>query len=188
MILFMKMIEKDYLKEDQTGYASHIKPLSFIVENIEIRNAIEMGTGFFSTPFLLDFVKETLVSIEMQDKEWLKKVKERYTDYKINWVTFFTENPLAIKNFLIGDIFDFVFIDGSSISRPISVYLCMEKGINTIVAHDTESSWYGYDSLDGYADKYDYFEYEFTEEKPYTTIYTKDSKLIKALNELPILS
>lgn len=175
------MIKKDYLNhEEGKGYSTHIVPLKFIFKHIEVKNAIEMGTGFYSTSFLLHHVKEKLISIEMQDRAWMKKVKARYKRPDIEWTLLYSDYPLIIMD-LITRKTDFVLIDGSSISRTISAYLCMKESVPNIVLHDTESSWYGYEPLKEYEEHFGYRSFNFTKRIPNTRIYTKDKKLIDAI-------
>ena len=75
----------------------------------------------------------------------------------------------------------FLLVDGSSITRAIGTVHAMDIGIDTIVLHDTESSWYGYNMINEYVEKLGYFEHEFTEQAPYTKVYTKNEKLINAI-------
>lgn len=175
------MIKRDYLNHHKgKGYGTHIVPLKFIFKHIEVKNAIEMGTGFYSTSFLLNHVKEKLISIEMQDRAWMKKVKARYKHPDIEWTLIFSDYPLVIMD-LITRKTDFVLIDGSSISRTISTYLCMKEDVPNIVLHDTESSWYGYEPLKEYEEHFGYRSFNFTKRIPNTRIYTKDKNLIDAI-------
>jgi len=174
------MIKKDYLNHAESGYGTHIVPLKFIFKHIEVRNAVEMGTGFFSTSFLLNHVKEKLVSIEMQDRAWMKKVRTRYKHPEIEWTLLFSDYPLVIMD-LVTRKTDLVLIDGSSISRAISTYLCMKEQVPNIVLHDTESSWYGYEPLKEYEEHFGYRSFDFTRKIPNTRIYTKNQNLINAI-------
>ena len=76
------IIEKDYDKEDNSRYGTHIPCLKAIFDNIEIDFAIEYGMGYFSTSFLLDRVKSRVHSIEMQDWEGYDKGVAKYDSDK----------------------------------------------------------------------------------------------------------
>lgn len=169
--------EKDYWWDENSGYGSHIYALQFIFRHIKPSNALEAGLGFYSTPFLLDHVLN-VTSIEMQDSAWGDKVVERYGknqnwSYLIN-VSDFLPNSIMEQNF------DFVLSDGASASRPSIINHFMGKGTETLVGHDTESSWYGWHHV---REDLGYFKYQFTDIAPYTTVWTKNEKLIEALKE-----
>lgn len=180
-------IPKDYLQEDTTGYGSHIPVLKFIFDTVDIHYAIELGTGFFSTSFLLDHVKSHLFSIEMQNKEWYNLVVERYEgNVEIMWDHYFNDS-LDAYLFNIGGPnlkHQFVLVDGSAVTRAIAVVASMDYGVPIIVLHDTESSWYGYSTIDEYLSKYGYYMHEFKDIAPYTKIFTTDEKLIAAFKNI----
>lgn len=171
------IFKEDYQKKDVSGYGSHIEPLLFLFENIIINKAVEYGMGFFSTPLLLDYVKISLLSIEMQSKEWYDNVVERYSTYTNKWYHCYSEK---VTSFLGYPDCDLILIDGSSITRSIGVAYAMQRGIENIVLHDTDSTWYGYHLIDEYRDKHVYIQLDFTENAPHTRIYTKNKKLIDA--------
>jgi len=170
------MTFNDYKQKDESGYGSHIPALSFIFEHVEIKTAVEYGMGLFSTSFLLDKVKDKVLSIEMQSQDWYETVTNRYQSEK--WKHRFTDK---VWKFMDYPDCDLILVDGSSITRAIGVVYAMERGIENIVLHDTESSWYGYNMIAEYVEKFGYFEQEFTEQAPYTKVFTKNKKLIDAI-------
>jgi|JI9StandDraft_1071089.scaffolds.fasta_scaffold619223_1 hypothetical protein len=171
------IIEKDYDKEDNSGYGTHIPCLKAIFDNIEIDFAIEYGMGYFSTSFLLDRVKSRVHSIEMQDLEWYDKVVAKYDSDK--WTHEFSED---VTRFVLNQNPDLLLVDGSSVTRAIGIVHAMQMGIGIIVAHDTESPWYGYDMVEDYRERYGYTSIHFTDVAPFTSVYTTNEKLIGDLN------
>lgn len=169
---------KDYDLPDESGYGSHIPALKFIFEHISPKFSMEYGMGFFSTPFLIDH-SERVFSLEMQEKEWYDKVVEKYACQK--WDHAFSEE---VDEFILMEVPDFLFVDGSSVTRAIGVVHGMQRGVDTIVIHDSESPWYGYWMGDQYVSKLGYTVHTFTENYPTTTVYTKNEKLIEAISQL----
>jgi len=168
---------KDYEQEDTTGYGTHIPCLKAIYDSVDIDFAMEYGMGFFSTSFLLDRTKTRVHSIEMQDLEWYKKVTDKYQSDK--WSHEFSEE---VTRFILIHKPDLLLVDGSSITRAIGVVHAMQVGIEIIVAHDTESPWYGYNMVDQYRERYGYTSIHFTDTAPYTSVFTTNEKLIGNLN------
>lgn len=168
---------KDYDLPDESGYGSHIPALKFVFKHIDRpKFSMEYGMGFFSTPFLIDH-SDRVFSLEMQDREWYGKVIERYACQK--WDHAFSEE---VDEFILMEIPDFLFVDGSSITRAIGVVHGMQKGVDTIMLHDTESSWYSTHLITHYIEPLGYKAHVFVEKYPTTTVYTKNEKLIAALN------
>ena len=77
---------------------------------------------------------------------------------------------------------DLLLVDGSSVTRAIGIVHAMQMGIGIIVAHDTESPWYGYDMVEDYRERYGYTSIHFTDVAPFTSVYTTNEKLIGDLN------
>lgn len=177
---FKKMIrtDKEYLFDDNSGYGSHIPALQFIFKHLNVNCALELGLGNYSTPFLLDHISGNLFSIEMQDEEWMNKVKYKYSENK-RWSCIYTEDKYCYKNIIDKGDIQFVLSDGHGDTRPESVNHFMKLGIDTIVGHDTESTWYRWHEVQH--EKYWYYKYEFTDIAPYTTVWTKNIDLITAL-------
>jgi hypothetical protein len=173
--------DKEYLQPDTSGYGSHIKPLQFIFSVIEVAKAVELGMGYFSTGFLLDHVKESLTSLEMQEERWFRKIVERFSGHP-KWVPIIALNPGAYRVIELKGV-DFALSDGHGDSRPQAVNHFMLNEIPTIVGHDTESTWYNWHLVE--AERFGYFTYQFTDIAPYTTVWTKDKGLIEALQARP---
>lgn len=183
--------EKTYWWDENSGYGSHIYALQFIFEHIKVDYSLEFGMGFYSTPFLLDNTNNGVLSVEMQDESWADKVSEKYFGNKkfasITWniIDNDIENSRfdisKLESINIGDSkFDFVLSDGESFSRPLVINHFMDKGVETLVGHDTESNWYRWDRV---TEDLFYYKYTFTDIAPYTTVWTKNENLIKALKE-----
>lgn len=186
----------EYLNGDISGYGSHLKPMEFIFENIpRPKMALELGMGFFSTPYLLDNC-DNVFSIEMQSEEWYNKVKDQFKN-RTNWGSLLTnkitkfiyiteQGAYAGNNnqiMLLREL-DFVLVDGSAITRSVAVGYYMERDVETIILHDTETSWYGYNTINEYQEKFGYYMYEFRWEAPWTRVYTKNKNLIWKLKTL----
>lgn len=172
--------EKPYWWDDNSGYGSHIYALQFIFEHIKSKVALECGMGHYSTPFLLDHIEVFLNSVEMQDKKWFNEIHNEYF-YKGKGIW----NPvLNISDDLpegcLIDNYDFVLSDGAAFTRPLIINHFMEKGTETLVGHDTESEWYDWGRV---REDLGYYKYTFTDIAPYTTVWTKNVQLIKALKE-----
>lgn len=169
--------EKPYWWDDNSGYGSHIYALQFIFEHIRVSNVLECGMGFYSTPFLLDN-SDSVTSVEMQDVDWLNKVINTY-GYQTRW------HPIScigevLEQFILDADFDFVLSDGAAFSRPLIINHFMGKATETLVGHDTESEWYDWNRV---REDLGYYKYTFTDIAPYTTVWTKNKNLIKALKE-----
>ena len=168
--------EKSYWYDGGSGYGSHVQPLQFIFEHIKSKNALECGMGDYSTPLLLDNV-EKLTSVEMQELDWHEKTKDKYLSDR--WTCLLNLSDDLPKDVLDQD-FDFVLSDGAAYSRPAIVNHFMQKGTETLVGHDTESTWYGWHHV---REDLGYFKYQFTDIAPYTTVWTKNENLIQAIKK-----
>lgn len=166
---------KDYLQPDASGYGSHIPVFQTICKYIQIKNAIEFGMGIFSTGFLLDNC-EYLTSIEMQENRWCEDMILKFKKYK-NWNAFFIPNELCFNDFNPKD-YDFCLVDGIASTRAVTVNYFMQGGTETIMAHDTESTWYGWHHVKRAKG---YFTQQFVNPSPATTIWTRNEALIKGL-------
>lgn len=174
-------MSKKYLNYHSDPYATHIPALQFIFENHgkEIDFAVELGMGHFSTGFLLDHVTQSVVSMEMQEKAWYDKMVEELQVPKRQGAEWHPVLALGADTFhkVSTEGIVFALVDGHGSTRPEAVNYFMLNGVPTIVAHDTDSGWYGWERII----RNDYFVYHFTELLPYTSVWTKDESLIKAL-------
>src|ERR1700728_669360 len=159
--------EKPYWWDDNSGYGSHIYALQFIFEHITVYNALECGMGIYSTPFILDNVKEFLTSVEMQDAVWFNKILNE-TDYAITgkWIYNLSLSD-ELPDTVMRQNFDFVLSDGAAFTRPLIINHFMDKGAETLVGHDTESEWYGWNRV---REDLGYYKYTLTDIAPYTTV------------------
>lgn len=171
---------KDYLQGDESGYGSHIPILEFIFSHIQVNFALELGMGMFSTPFLIDHVTDELTSIEQQDQKWYKKVVNHIEagEKKCEWKHDYEPRILFS---LLRESYDFVLVDGSSITRAPAAAHYMQLKVDTIVVHDSESPWYAYHLLEEYSNYNGYFCWEFRDNAPWTRVYTRNQKLIDAI-------
>ena len=178
MIFDIETKEKEYWWDENSGYGSHIEPLQFIFKYIQPKNILEAGTGFYSTPFFIDQNIYT-TSVEMQDEAWAEKVIDRYKKNP-NW-EYYVKISEHLPQQVMESNFDFVLSDGAASTRPAIINHFMERGTETLVGHDTESSWYGWHHV---REDLGYYKYTFAFKAPYTTVWTKNEKLIEALKEL----
>lgn len=168
-----------YNKPDTSGYGSHIPALKKLFSLVEINHAIELGMGHWSTPFLLDHVKQSLASIEMQEQFWYHQICEAYQhEAPIEWTPILALGKNGYDGIDCTGI-DFAFSDGHGESRPQAVNYFMHRGVPIISGHDTESTWYGWHKVA--AEKYGYHEWKHEAIWPATTIWAKDKDLIEKL-------
>lgn len=175
------MTTKHYLRKDDSGYGSHIPALQQIFQHITVNTALELGSGYFSTSFLLEHCKR-LTTVEMQNQHWLDLMRTEFKEAYPNWFSMYDEKVTA---FIQSWAYDFVLVDGSAPTRAVGVVHYMQRGVPTIVAHDTESPWYGYSVVTEYQEKLGYYGYTFKNPAPWTTVYTTERNLIKFLKTLP---
>lgn len=173
--------DRSYYDDGGSGYGSHIEPLLFIFNNIpKPRKAVELGMGNYSTPFLLENC-DILLSVEMQEESWFNETRNTYSNHT-RWISALDLTEDAYLRINLEDV-SFALSDGHGSTRPEAVTHFMKHGVETIVAHDTESTWYGWERIPVEVER-DYFKYMFTKIAPYTTVWTKNAKLIEALKAL----
>lgn len=131
--------------DDGSGYGTHFPALKFVFSNFNIKKVFEFGLGLFSTKFFLDLGCE-LISVEMQDVEWLEKVRKeiRYPD---SWKSFYTGVDISNEIMELANNCDLAFVDGHLNSRPECVNEMFKRNIPVIVAHDFECNVYGWERI-----------------------------------------
>jgi len=172
--------DKPYHYDNDSGYGSHIEPLLFIFEHIpKCKKAVELGMGYFSTPLLLEKC-ESVVSVEMQEESWFNDTKTKL--YNDRWTPVLDLLEDAYLRVDLENV-SFGLSDGHGSTRPEAINHFMQNNVETIVAHDTESTWYGWERVSDTAE-FGYYSYTFNKIAPYTTVWTKNQKLIDGLKAL----
>ena len=163
------------------NYSTHIPILEYVLNNIENKNTIfEYGMGFYSTPLLSEKVDKVLFSVEMQDENWYKQIKnsnklknnvELYCMLgKDDAIEFFKN--LQIK-------FDLIFVDGHGESR----WKCINEAFgkcDIIITHDTETSSYNWHLVNL---PNDYIWLDIKTYNPWTSVITNNKDLISKLSK-----
>jgi len=135
--------EKDF-RDDGSGYGTHLELLKIIFRAFEIKSVVEFGMGNFSTLYFL-FKGCSVMSIEMQDKEWYYRMKEKI-DSPI-WAPLYIQSPGDIYHINYPERIDFAFIDGHQDNRPECINLMFGLA-PLIAAHDYEYSGYGWERIE----------------------------------------
>lgn len=144
-------------------YSTHLPVLKEYAKG----NAVEFGMGDYSTPLLLEKC-DTLVSIEMQSRDWYNKIHEEYKNEPM-WKSVFMPGAYDFLRVRLPDNLHFALVDGHVKSRWACVNYMMQLRVPVIVAHDTEDPRYKWDLIDdtGYIRK------DFVGVQPWTTVWVK---------------
>ena len=135
------------------NYGTHYPVLAELIENFDIKDVAEFGTGFFSTGLFTEKC-DSVLSIEMQYRDWFEKVKEKYSDSIDSGVLdiqcIIEDSGLESIEFIKTEFpkrkYDLVFVDGAGGSRPNCANFA--KGVtDIIVCHDTEYPGYGWSDI-----------------------------------------
>lgn len=165
---------------DGSGYDSHLPVLHFINDTIGIRKVFEFGCGIHSTGFFSSVGAEFL-SVEMQDEDWFNKIGAMFGN-----VCYMPGGTDAIQSFInANEFYDLVFVDGHGETRPECIIAALDRA-DTIVWHDSENGWYGWDRV--WKTKHPaLIEYEYFEVQkwhPNTAILTRNTHLAAELKKL----
>lgn len=156
-------------------YSTHIALLTRIFENTgKLNNIIEFGMGNYSTELLLSNCNH-LISIEMQLEEWFNNMTNKFNNKA--WEPVLLLGSREFYNAELPSGIDLAFIDGHGDTRPECINYMVEKKCPIIVAHDTEEQGYGWDRVTAI----DYKTIIFKEYTNWTTVWTTDINLYKAL-------
>lgn len=154
------------------GYSTHIPVLEATIDFIKPKTIVEFGPGNYSTALFAD-IATNLMTIEMQSTSWYECIANRYNNRSnVNVVK--SISPLDFVYLTYPDKIDLTFVDGHGDSRPAVINFFADRA-NTIITHDTEEAGYRWDRVklpDSYKT------YICKKYNIYTTIYTKDKKLI----------
>jgi hypothetical protein len=118
---------------------------------------LEIGSGFYSTPFLCFFNNDRLVVSVESDEKW----REQSQDWGVIAL------PSVDEALRLSPNYDVVLIDGPIKSRQPNVEL-FRKRARFVIVHDTEDDVYGY--------KFDGWKYKkwFKELQPWTTLLSQE--------------
>jgi hypothetical protein len=120
---------------------THLPILKALLGEGWIKTAIEFGTGDASTA-LLSQSCELVVSVEEQDREWMRRAQEIAVDNEAHFVVWHGDNLSAH----LDANYDLCFVDGAARHRVRHVEWGFEHA-RTVVAHDTESAAYGWAAI-----------------------------------------
>lgn len=133
-------------------WGSHLPIISEITKSFEIDSVLEFGTGFFSTSVFVENCKSVL-SIEMQNKEWYDKVKDRFQDKVTSGVLDIRfsledsgEKTIDSLKFNGQKKYDLVFVYGAGGSRP-NCCTYAKTVTDLIILHDTQQPTYGWNKI-----------------------------------------
>jgi len=171
-------------EETRTGasmeaYGTHRPILEKLIEGAAIKTVLEFGTGNFSTDFFIDKV-EHLTSIEQQRHNYFQQYEKKFGDRKDFDLKCMMGPGLGADWLRDYDgQFDLIFVDGDAVGRPLAINQAFNK-TSIIVAHDTESGIYDWESVEvpeGWQ------VIEFKEKVPWTTVWTNNSEVVELLNK-----
>lgn len=156
-------------------YNTHLPILSFITKHLDCDSIFEFGTGFCSTPFFSKNFK-TVISIEMQDEEWYKKVAE--LDLPNTSIHCMLGMKLGLDYFeTLPFKFSCVFVDGHGGNRWECINKAFDK-TDIIVTHDTETSGYEWHLVQK---PNNFIWLDILNFNPWTSVITKNKDLISKL-------
>jgi len=159
-------------------YSTHLPVFEKLFERKKYSKILEFGLGFGSTPFLLKNC-DNLTSIEMQSEEWYNKIYDVFKEEK-KWRSFLNLGPFEfLKNDVIDEVYNLVFVDGHGDSRPEVINYFFGK-CDTIVTHDFETHSYRWHLVQK---PNDYIKIVYDKLNPATAIFTRDMSLKDAFNE-----
>jgi hypothetical protein len=113
-------------------YRSHLPVLKLIFDFVSIKSVFEYGCGLYSTGFFVSNANK-VISVEMQNKNWYKKVKENIISDKLDLHCKLGELD-AIEYFKSNNsYYDLVFVD--AIARENCIINAIGKS-KIMVVHD----------------------------------------------------
>ena len=117
------------------AYASHLPVLEAVSGLLNPRHVLELGGGFYSTPFFLSLRSvERLVTVE-PDPDWAKRIERDFHDPRLrlhSGLTHLKRSSLAA--------FDLVFIDDGTCAeeREESIRWVLGQNHPPAIVHDAE--------------------------------------------------
>jgi hypothetical protein len=141
--MFEDLSEEQILNMPLDSFNTHRPFLKQFIENTD-GNIIEFGTGYGSTPFILNLIKGTnrkLISFE-NDLEWLNEIKTRYPESD-NHKYFFSENwetdiPMLAKILSMTFHIDICFIDSKPWESRVLAMNCFKNISKYVMIHDVD--------------------------------------------------
>jgi hypothetical protein len=153
------------------NYSSHLKILELVSREsfnfVPNESALEFGPGKWSSPLLKNKFKN-LNSIEQMSEEWHKKT--------LHSGSIWCPGALEFKELGLGK-FDLIFVDGHNESRPEQVMWAFEHS-DLVVVHDTEEPIYKWERIKV---PNIFVCVEVVQERPWTTVYTKNHNVVTKL-------
>ena len=143
----LNMPDQPIIKDDGSGYGSHLPILRLLFSANLIRNVVEFGMGNFSTEFFLCKQVE-LTSIEQQDENWLKQMltKERPIWMTQKWETVLSLGATSWRELVYPEKIDLCFVDGHLDARADCVNFMFNRA-DIIVCHDFECPVYNWGKI-----------------------------------------
>jgi hypothetical protein len=158
------------------NYSTHLPLLEKIFSVMDKpKTVLEFGMGNFSTQFFIE-KSENTISIEMQSEEWYNDMFKKFSSNS-NWSPHLYLGPETFMGFKFTSV-DLCFVDGHGETRPECVNHMMNLNCPIIIAHDTETSSYGWDRVN----ENHYKRYDYKKLDVWTTVWTTNENLLKELD------
>ena len=169
--------------------SSHMSIQMEFIKKFQPKRVLELGVGYYSTKLYLDNC-DKLISIESDSDEWFDLMEENYSNYK-NWEHLKITGLSQVCDFLKNknEIFDIIFVDGDEF-RSEETNFSFDYA-TTIIGHDTQHLF-----RDRYLVPTDFYQIDFKkfyvsyghnagyDDKPWTTMFTKDKKVAEHFNNI----
>ena len=158
-------------------YATHIPILKKLLKVAEVKRVFEFGTGPNSTGLFMEHCA-LVVSVEQQNHAFAEKFAADHAKAP-NLVVKHIPGIYAGNVYLARQkkTFDLIFVDGGFHHRAPNINAAFRK-TSIVVAHDTESSSYNWGNVKMPAG---WTRIDFKQTTPWTTVWTKDKKVARAL-------
>ena len=159
------------------AYGTHLPVLKKLFETADIKTVLEFGPGEYSTDLFVESAT-TVISIDQQNHAYADMIRKKYKDNKhieVLYLAGSTRGLDYLKN--ASGKFDLIFVDGHIDGRWGAVNQAFSKA-RIIVAHDTESKRYDWKKI---VVPKGWHTHVFTDRTPWTTLWTKDRKLINSM-------
>lgn len=143
--------------------ATHLPILAKMLDRHEVKKVLEFGCGLFSTKLFIERGCD-LISVEMQNEDWMHKVHEVFPKADIRLAL----GAEAWRKLGLADRYDLIFVDGHADSRP-ECMMWAKNYTDLIIAHDTEHPYYQWDR----ADMSGFRKTEYKDTPPWTTVWER---------------
>lgn len=175
------MSKKSICKMQQfDAYGTHLPTLERILEVIKPKRTFEFGCGRYSTAVFTVHCKDH-TAVEQQDAAYLAVLAPTFKkEIKAGTLNLFAEvGPTGGHTELKAHKYDVVMVDGHQIGRAVGVNAAF-KVTDTILAHDTNDPRYSWEGVKVPAR---WHRFDFKEMRPWTTVWTKNERVISELKE-----